>query len=466
MVARYDDYSYTAGITPAEIFDDPQDLGLRWNILKGGLQKFEFTIRASSLIDAYDRYDRHNGQLVAFYDSYLNHVLTGNIYEIVPDGRRVTYIGAGPSRRLNDESYTVGDMSDLTIPTNHTSWLLQDILDDAVVVDNGDMSNIENSGLDIEAWTPRKNSFAQPAGDSIFEIAKMGNASGAIMDFFFVDAQLDGISIAKPYPYFVSRVTNADPDWLISGRDLPANGLTLARNIWNLARYVRIAYGRIVGTATSNSADLIDSGGGFTGVVSSGDQIVNLTTGSVYTSERLVSDTQIDLNDQSGTNFSINDQYSIDLQLPQWPTQVTSSLTDLWTKEFIDFQRFFSEAQATAYQDQVLALYETPQLQQSFVLTQPMIKNGDEIDYPLWYPLFMPTGSAYFRVTDIFPDAAVFGNSDDRKATFMAVTMDYTHRNNRLRIVPSTGDSRLDVVLLQSMASYEYRRQLGEIVST
>jgi hypothetical protein len=68
--------------------------------------------------------------------------------------------------------------------------------------------------------------------------------------------------------------------------------------------------------------------------------------------------------------------------------------------------------------------------------------------------------SFYFRITDLFPEAAVFSASDDRQQTFMAVAMDYTYRDNRLRVVPSTGDSRLDVQLNQAGLIQ------GQIIST
>ena len=68
--------------------------------------------------------------------------------------------------------------------------------------------------------------------------------------------------------------------------------------------------------------------------------------------------------------------------------------------------------------------------------------------------------SFYFRISDIFPAAAVFGDSDDREQTFMAVAMDYTYSDNRLRIVPSTNDSRLDALLNQAKIIN------GQIVST
>jgi hypothetical protein len=44
----------------------------------------------------------------------------------------------------------------------------------------------------------------------------------------------------------------------------------------------------------------------------------------------------------------------------------------------------------------------------------------------------------------------------------LVVAMGYEYRTNRLRIVPSTGDSRLDVLLSQALTE---ERRITEIVS-
>ena len=68
--------------------------------------------------------------------------------------------------------------------------------------------------------------------------------------------------------------------------------------------------------------------------------------------------------------------------------------------------------------------------------------------------------SFYFRADNLFIDEAVFTDSDDRANSFMAVAMDYQYASNRLRIVPSTGDSRLDAILGQAGLLQ------GQIIST
>ena len=95
-----------------------------------------------------------------------------------------------------------------------------------------------------------------------------------------------------------------------------------------------------------------------------------------------------------------------------------------------------------------MAVYEDAVQQQSFVIGSQTIKDGNGACYPLWQPLM--GNSFYFRVTDIFPEAALFGASDDRLQAFPVVAMDYTYNDNRLRVVPSTEDSRLDMLLAKA----------------
>jgi hypothetical protein len=108
-----------------------------------------------------------------------------------------------------------------------------------------------------------------------------------------------------------------------------------------------------------------------------------------------------------------------------------------------------------------MATYEKPVQQQAFVISAPTIRDGNGTRWPLWRPLM--GDSFYFRITDLFPEAAVFGASDDRSQTFIATAMDYSYRNNRLRVVPGTNDTRLDVLMQQALAE---KRDLSQIVST
>lgn len=467
MAARYDDRNYT-GTNPVEFFDDPENVGIRLNILKGGIQRIELTIRAHSENDAYNRYKNHLGQLIAVFDSYLHLCITGNVFEVVPDGRNVTYICPGPERRLEDDLYTLTRFQDITVPTDNTDVVIKDILDDAVTILSSDQSNIATTGIDIGAWMPQKSSSSISAGEAIFQLADMGKSDFSSMDFYLVDQTLNGVQIQKPLPYFKARSETAAIDWQFNREDLARDGLELARNIWNLQREIYVRYGRITGTADGGeSAHLIDADGAFEERgVAMGDRVVNLATGKSGTVEAFVdavNDDELDLTDHPlGSEWSTGDDYVIQLQNLQLTSGSSSSETDLWTVRTNYEFPYFDQTQAETYRDKLMGLFEKPVLQQAFVLSSPRIRDGNGALWPLWTPLFMPSGSAYFRANDIFPEAALFDTSDDREKAFMAVTMDYEYRDNRLRIVPSTGDSRLDVMLAQALAE---DRRVSEIIS-
>ncbi len=60
----------------------------------------------------------------------------------------------------------------------------------------------------------------------------------------------------------------------------------------------------------------------------------------------------------------------------------------------------------------------------------------------------------------------MFGASDDRSQTFIATAMDYTYRDNRLRVVPGTEDNRLDVLLQQALQEKRDWRTLTQLIDT
>jgi hypothetical protein len=457
LAARYDENDYT-GTTPAEVFPEPADVGIRW-ALPGGVQRIELTVQAKSEMDAWDRYQNHLGHEIAIYDGFADRPITGFVYEIVPEGRHITYICAGPMKRLNDDVYQVGDMP----ASGDTDAYIKDILTDSVTIDSTDQSNIDASSVDIEGWAPDEQT-GLPAGDAILQLAQIGDASNNLMDFYLVDQPFSGVQLQAPLPYFKARSTTASPDWIFSRADLVPGGITMSRHIWNLKRNVSIGWGRISGTHTgsNNSTNLLDGAANFqTSLVTLGDRLINLTDGS-YSHVGAISTTILQPEFmQGGTDddFDTNDKYSVLLSYPKMPSSPSaSSETDLWTVNHYEQRPEMSLTQAGHYEDALLALYEKPVQQQSFVIGASTIKDGNGARWPLWRPLMGST--FYFRITDLFPEAALFSASDDRQQSFMAVAMDYTYADNRLRVVPSTGDSRLDVQLNQAGLIQ------GQIIST
>lgn len=459
---RYDDVDYS-GTTPAEHLENVEDIGVRWSIV-GGLQRMEVTVRARSDLDGWDRYQNHLGHRIAVYDKFADRHIAGQVYEISPsqDWRTITYICAGPWKRTADDYYALADFP----ATGNTDAIIKDILTDSVSIANSDQTNIDGSSVAIGAWNPlERHNHSPPASTAIMELAEIGDNSNNAMDFYFVDTPFNGTQLQKPLPYLKARSTTASPDWMFERADLAPGGLSLSRNIWDLRRDVWIGHGRISGTHTgSNGRNLIDSGASFeNGKVSVGDRVVNRTQNKVFTVLTIASGTQLNINQNDAGNWVTNDVYTIDYKgsLPNWVNTGTSTETDLWSVYYSEYRSEFDTTQGGLYGDMVMAQYEKPIQQQAFVISAPTIRDGNGSRWPLWRPLM--GDSFYFRITDLYPEAAVFDASDDRSQTFMAVAMDYTYRNNRLRVVPASSDSRLDVLIKQALAD---QRTISEFIST
>ena len=460
--ARYDEDDY-GGSAPVERFGEPAEVGLRWSV-PFGLQRIEVTVRAESEFDAYARYRYHLGQTLAVYDGYADRYVAGQVYEIVLKGRQVTYICGGPGHRLNDQLYFMSDFPG----TGNTDAIIKDLLSNRCPTISSDQSNIEATSLAIGDWDVLgwDNRAHKNAGVAILELAKMGASGGTQTDFYLVDQPFSGLSLEKPLPYLTARSLTADPDWLFSKADLARGGLTLSRNIWNLLRQVWVGAFRYGGTHTgsSSSAVLIDSTADFRKKIAVGESVVNLTQETVWTIDKVDSQTQLSFSPpEAGDDWDNGDQYVVALSSPMYQGS-TSSETDLWATTLVTDQREMDKTQAAAYAAQQVSVFEKAVQQQSYVLGAPRIQSGRGVYRPLWRPIF--GNSFYFRAVDLYPVATVFSDSDDREQTFQAIAMDYSYRRNRLRVVPSTGDSRLDILLAQLfLASKQTNMKVNEIVS-
>jgi hypothetical protein len=441
-ISRYASASI-GGTNPNENFRDISELGIRWAV-PGGIHRIEFTIPAFSGYDPYRRYDLHLGHTIAVYDGYLDKYISGQVYEIVPDGRHVTYVCAGPWKRAYDDLYDNTDFPG----SGNTNAIIKDILTDSVSIESTNQSNIAGSLIPVGGWAP--DDLGSYAGDAIRELAVIGHSDNSPMDFYFADAQFQGLQMQAPLPFFKKRSTTASPDWVFSTKDLAPNGLTLARHIWDLKTHVWIGFGRLGGIADAGSgASLIDSGSTFiTDGVRPGDRAINVTDNAVFEVDTVDSETQLSFTDTTASNWALSDVFSIRLRDPKWTSGQTPPSTDYWNVRYREKRMEMDETQANKYRDQIATLFSDAQQQQAFVISAPYIHDGFGTRWSLWR-VFM-NDSYYFRADDLFPEAAIFSSSDDRKATFMAVAMDYKYSNNRLRVVPSTGDSRLDSILGQA----------------
>jgi len=457
---RYNDPTYSK-VNPAEVFLNPSDIGIRW-ALPGGIQKIELVIKAKNKQDAAWRYNNHLGHRIALYDHYRDRPICGQVFEIIPDGRFIRYICHGPIKQFNNDLYLVGDMSDLdpTSGGDSTDTAVKDILDDRVTIANSDQTNIDASSVDIGAWSPNVKTGTL-AGDCIKQLALIGADDGSPIDFYIVDAPFDGTSLQNPIVYFKKRSLTASADWVFSRSDMARGGISFSRNIWKLKRVIKIGYNKVTGSQTgATGALLIDSAADFiTAGVSPGDVVYNLTQSDEWRVDAVDSATQLSFAPVShGGNWVASDNYLVKLKETAYTSAATSTETDLWTTNYVEIRREMDQTQAAEYRDQIKTLFEKPMMHQSFVVSSKNARTGGGQLWPLWR--LITGGGGYVRINDLFLDSLSLSNSDDRNQTFFISAMDYQLSTNRLRIVPSTNDARLDALLNQAKITG------GQMVST
>lgn len=441
-----------------ENLDGLANVGVRWQV-PGGVQRIELMIRARSRADAYDRYNRHHGQRIIITDNFQDGpVMSGQIYEIVPDGRWVNYLMAGTWKRHNDRFYTIDNFQDITTPTDDTDVVIKDILDDKVTLLSTDRSQIAASGVNIGGWHPPEE-IGIPAGDAIAELASIGDSSSNPMDYYVIERPFLGARPQSPVPVLEVRSKTAAPDWLIAQEDLAGGGLQQSRHVWEFKTDVRIGYGRVTGskTGTTSATVLTDTSANFiVDGVTVGDVVTNITDGSTGEVSNVGSATQLTVHALSGgtdNDFDFNDRYSIQMQRPRWTSSDTSAsleaTIDLWTVEFRDVQMDMDATQAALYRSAILSLYEQPVQQQAIVIGAPTIRDAHGARWPLWRVLAHNGG--YVRFLDFAPEV-VSGSERgaDHRRSFRIAAMDYTYKNNQLRLVPDLPDSRLDAILRQA----------------
>jgi len=229
-----------------EFVEQPANVGIRAS-LPGWVKTVEVTVRANSRIDAYERYRMHLGQRMAIADGLLDRpVAEGRIYEIVPDGRHVHYICAGPwkehERQLDLTTYT---------STNSLDTVIKAMLTAHVSVLSSDQSNIDANSTQIgSVWDTKSSTGGITPAEAITELLEMSDSSGNIWDYWVIPEPFSGVSLGQYLPYYKARSTTAAINWQCELADLKQ--LSMSRHIWNLARDVTVYYGSSP-TATASS---------------------------------------------------------------------------------------------------------------------------------------------------------------------------------------------------------------------
>lgn len=249
--ARYADDDSSPGLL--EWIGEPANVGIRAN-LPGWVKTIEVTVRTTSRADAYERYRTHLGQRLAIADHLLDRpVAEGRIYEVVPDGRFVHYICAGPwkehERELDVTSYSTSASLDSVIKAMLTAH---------VSVLSSDQSNIAaNATLIGSVWDTKSSTGGITPAEAITEILEMSDSNGNPWDYWVLPESFNGTKLGQYLPFYKNRLATTNISWQCDIADL--RQITMSRHIWNLSRDVTVYYGSsptATAGSTSTKADL------------------------------------------------------------------------------------------------------------------------------------------------------------------------------------------------------------------
>jgi len=424
-------------------FQEPESIGIRWNIENLGTQRIEILVKAKNKFDAYDRYNNHLGQRVGVYSHWARQPITGFVTEISYAGaNRVLYVAKGPVVRMETEldtniygNITIGGSSGgiATVLSNMTTR-----------IDDTSTTNIATNALTLNGWQPE-----YPAGNyplrSIQEMVMMSDNSSNIYDFWFVDQPFNGTSLQLWTPHYAARSSAASADWQVNIDDL--SDLTLSRNIDDIVTDATVFYGVIAGThdGANNASVLTDSGESFlTYGVAEGDRIVNRTDASrgVVQSVTATTVTPKSLSGGTDDDFDTGDAYAIEMQDSQL-SQNDTTTSDYWDRDVAVFEKSFTSGQATRLAGALIQGNATQV--QAFTIGAPTIRDGSGARWPLWEVIAQ--GGGYIRVNDLFPAAAMLTDSLNNLTTFFITALDYDYSSNSLRVAVDNKDRRLDVRL-------------------
>ncbi|MCP5016876.1 MAG: hypothetical protein GY938_16650 [Ketobacter sp.] len=442
QVARYDG---AARSNLTEVFSDLANVGVRW-ALPGGLQRFEFTIKANSRWDAYERYNSHHGDGIALLDNWLDRpICDGWIYEVIPDNRHVTYVVGGAWKRHSDQYRETNPVGPGTVSDAY----LETVLSGHVPAASGDYSQI------IPTFTQMGNVFeVDPVfGDRIDEIVKtildMGTfTAGSIIDYWLVPQLLDGLVPQLPQPYLWARqnIESAADKWRIRRRDL--SQMSISRHIWRMENDTVIYYTKETSVNTNEAEGqtsiTVSSISGF----SAGDEVsIELDGGRTFgtTIKGTPTGTTIVIND------ALPDAASTGNIFRRLTPTATSAATDgtsiatRWQREHREYRRDFDKTQAEQYRDLRQAAYTNPIPQLSFTIGAGKVRKDNTL-YPLHRMLINP---GYLQIDDLFPNPSI--GDLDGKSVFRIIALDYDHNSRKMSVTPDSfdGESRLDVYLQQ-----------------
>lgn len=424
-----------------EQFNNVENIGIRWNVESGGVQRIEVTIKAKSRLDAYQRRSTHQGQRLAVYSSWCYRPISGYISEIREEGgNRVTYIAKGPSWRLEHELDTTVYASATTV-----SGAIQTILTDHAPHVSTNYDDIAVNSTTLSGWQP-KTPEGTNALKAIQELIALSDSNNGVYKFWLVDEPFSGTGLGQYVAHYELLSDTADIDWQVNRRDLGL--LNPSTTINNRVTDATVYYGMATFTANggSNTTATRASGSFITDGWKPGDRFTNVTdesTANVVT----VAATTLTLDGLSGgtaDTVANGDFCSGQLASPKASTSSSVTPDTLWDVYTAVNERSMDATQAAQYAP--LLVDDEAETDRPLSVGSRWIRDDSGARWPLWEVIAQ--GGGYLRVNDLYPAAALLASSIDKLSVFRIIALDYDHKSRRLtRVQVSKPDTRLDVAL-------------------
>lgn len=435
----------TDGAELLEVLDDVSGLAVRWS-LPFGFQRLEFSIKTSSRLDAFQRYQNHQGDRIAILDHFVDTpIVDGYCYEVVPDGQSVTYI-------VGNKRHTDEFEQDNPTPTDQTDVYIKSVLTGHVPSVNSDQSNIESTGLVIgEAFAVDDITGTLPK-DIVDFLVSLGTSANEALGYYLVNQPLLGGLPREPKAYLVARdSTNTSLfSWQVDILDLAQYGFS--RHIWDLANDVTVYYTLTttlsVNAASGATALTVTSISGF----ADNDEIaITLDSDTVHrtTINGVPAGSTINIDDAL-TNAAASGNLIEKLTPTATSTATdTTSQAAFWKREFRSVQTQLNQTQAEAFRDLTLGLFKDPVQQTSFVIGSGKVQDQFGAVYPIWRLLINPDK---IRVNDLFPISGIEDLTGNSSSVFRIIALDYNHDQRSMTVTPDNvnGSARLDVILQQA----------------
>ena len=265
-----------------------------------------------------------------------------------------------------------------------TSEIVIDALTNEVPAISTDYSSIDDTGTVIGFWSPPLEDGGMYPAEVIEKLASFSDSNNAQWNYWLENLPLDGVLPQKPKAHFAAQLNDGTANYNIYKWMLAGNSDSATRNIQELRNSVRVIY-----------RDMED-----------GESAIAPETG---------------------------------------PLEDAASMTKYWRREIFASAGDAYEEIAETYAGLYLSKYKDALLSRPVTITSPWIYDEKGSRVPLWHPI--KHGQSYFRLADLFPTPDMFSESWNRTTAGQAIEMEYSYKQNELRIFLDTESNELDALV-------------------